>query len=428
MLGVIADDLTGATDIADVLVERGFRTIVMPFDMSAAQPRAAEQPAAPADALVVALKSRSAPVADAVAASLRALTFLRESGCDRFYFKYCSTFDSTPTGNIGPVIDSLLEALDARATIVTPANPRNERTVYQGHLFVGDALLNESGMENHPLNPMTDSDIRRLLAPQTDVHVEWVGLARLRSGRSAARDAFAEAIQRHDPSGKAAIVVDAIEEKDLTTIVEATQHWPLLTGSAGLARGLCGPRRLSVRVMRSVPGKRVILCGSASLATMAQVEWAKARMPWVEIDSRTLMAEPGFELERLRAWAISQPEGGGPVLIVAPDPRHSARKDAGKSAEIGAAIESVLAGLAVALTLAGFTQILVAGGETSGAVVERLGVGSLSIGPVLAEGVAWTLAVTADGRTLNLALKSGNFGQEDLFESAWRVIDAETRY
>ncbi|MER7973600.1 four-carbon acid sugar kinase family protein, partial [Streptomyces sp. NPDC096080] len=232
-LGAIADDFTGATDLATMLVARGFRTVVAvgPDALGRADPALAD-----ADAVVVALKSRTAPAGEAVALSVRSLEALRALGCRRFYFKYCSTFDSTPRGNIGPVTDALLDALGARRTVVVPSFPATGRTVYRGRLFVHDDLLDESPMRRHPLTPMRDARVERLLAPQTGRPVARIGLETVRDGADAVRAALDEP-ERAD----ALTVVDAVDDRDLAVIAAATEDFPLVTGAAGLAVGLRGP-------------------------------------------------------------------------------------------------------------------------------------------------------------------------------------------
>ncbi|PWS52115.1 Hrp-dependent type III effector protein, partial [Streptomyces sp. FT05W] len=234
-LGAIADDFTGATDLATMLVARGHRTVVTvgPESLSEGPEGAAVRDA---DAVVVALKSRTAPVDEAVGTSLAALRALRRAGCERFYFKYCSTFDSTPAGNIGPVTDALLAELGERRTVVVPAFPATGRTVYKGRLFVHDELLDESPMRHHPLTPMRDSHLGRLLTPQTRHPVRLVGLDTVRQGGDTLRAAL-DAPELAD----SLVVVDAVTDEDLVTVCAATTHLALVTGAAGLALGLTGP-------------------------------------------------------------------------------------------------------------------------------------------------------------------------------------------
>lgn len=419
MLGVIADDFTGATDVADVLVEGGFRTAVIPGDSLASS-----APPGDLDAIVVALKSRTAPVAHAVRDSMAAFERLSSAGCRRFYFKYCSTFDSTSRGNIGPVIDALLEATNSPVTVVTPAYPPTGRTVYQGHLFVGDQLLSESPMRHHPLTPMLDSDLRWLLGPQTRCHVESVPLSDVWAGAGALRSRLAELSAREAGQGaRTAVVVDAICDRDLRTLAEAATDLNLLTGSAGLASALVGPTTGVARGHDVYQGGRLVLCGSASSASRRQVTVAQDHIATFKVDLAALERDPLAERDRLADRVLDATHGLSarePALVHVLD---SAGEKPVTSGELSRAIEQCMAGLAAELVRVGVRQLLVAGGETSGAVVERLGARWLVIGPRIGQGVPWTSSQLADGELVNLALKSGNFGQDDIFLSAWAHLE-----
>ncbi|MEW2545947.1 3-oxo-tetronate kinase [Streptomyces sp. NPDC047002] len=419
-LGAIADDFTGATDLATMLVARGFRTVVA-VGVPGEGPRAAAVPAE-ADAVVVALKSRTAPTGQAVADSVAALRALRAAGCERFYFKYCSTFDSTPRGNIGPVADALLDELGAPGTVVVPAFPATGRTVYRARLFVHDDLLDESPMRDHPLTPMRDSHLGRLLAPQTVRAVHRVPHETVRAGSGAVRAAL------DAPQARAALtVVDATTDDDLRTIAAATAHLPLVTGAAGLALGLTGPRgdQESARARASGRGPAAILSGSASAATRAQVGHARRALPSRALDPEALAADLEGAVAGLVAFATGcwRDDPGRPPLIYATGEETAVPG----TADPGAAqrVETALARCAAALVAAGARHLLVAGGETSGAVVTALGARTLRIGAPIAPGVAWAHTEAApDGspHPVDLALKSGNFGGTDLFTTAWGAL------
>ncbi|MGP2439853.1 3-oxo-tetronate kinase [Streptomyces sp. JW3] len=420
-LGAIADDFTGATDLATMLVARGFRTVVA----VGADAVAALADAAQTDAVVVALKSRTAPVAEAVDDSLKALHALRAIGCRRFYFKYCSTFDSTPEGNIGPVTDALLAALGERRTVVVPSFPATGRTVYRGRLFVHDDLLDESPMRHHPLTPMRDSRLQRLLAPQTAHPVTRVGLDTVRAGAAALRAALAEPVH-----ADALVVLDAVDDTDLTAIAAATEEFGLVTGAAGLAVGLTGPHPGAARARpASRPGDvGVVLAGSASAATRAQVAHALDHLPHRRLDLHRLRADFDTAVAELTAfvrehWAA---DPARPPLIYAVATPDDIETDTPAGAEPPAAlVERALAACAVTLVAAGARRLLVAGGETSGAVVTALKARTLGIGAPIAPGVAWArteVCPAGTAHTVDLALKSGNFGDTAIFTEAWEQL------
>ncbi|WAE74747.1 four-carbon acid sugar kinase family protein [Streptomonospora nanhaiensis] len=405
-LGAIADDLTGATDVAIALTSAGYRTAVVLGSDAPDGDGAADG----ADAVVVALKSRTMPAGEAVAASLDALARLRRAGCERFYLKYCSTFDSTPAGNIGPVAEAVLEALGETVTVVAPAFPANGRTVYRGHLFVGDEPLDESPMRHHPLTPMTDSNLLRLLAPQVsggedDVAlVPWPTVAR---GDEAVR----EAIARAGRAGARFVVVDALTDADLATLARATEDLRLLTGGSALAQGLRGPRTLARTPVALPEGPRVVLSGSASRATQGQVRHALAVGGGRQLRPADLRED--FEAAVSAAVSAALEAADAPFVVYAT----ASPEDVVDTAD-APLIEEALAETAERLVAAGTRALLVAGGETSGAVVQRLGVGALALGPEIDPGVAW-MRGRRDGEDIHLMLKSGNFGREDLFVRAW---------
>ncbi|SPA03773.1 conserved hypothetical protein [Cupriavidus taiwanensis] len=410
LLGIIADDFTGGTDIASMLAKEGMRTV-----QTIGIP---QQPVSDVDAIVVALKTRTSPAQDAVKESLEAVRWLRQVGCKQFYFKYCSTFDSTLKGNIGPVIDALMEELGADFTIVCPALPENGRTVYKGNLFVGDVLLSESGMRHHPLTPMTDSNLVRLLAPQTTKTVGLVVRETVVQRPEQIEDAFAKL----KSSGVQIAVVDATENADLYRIGEASADLALLTGGSGLALGLPQNYRragllrseTSASTLATTDGKLVLLSGSCSVATNGQVEqWLQAR-PGFKVDPLAIHRGEDVAGEAV-SWVLNQTE---PALVYAsarPDEVAAVQAELGVDAA-GKLVEGVLSAIAAALKGKGYNKFIVAGGETSGAVVKALNVQGLRIGESIAPGVPWTQSL--DERPLSLALKSGNFGSVKFFEEA----------
>ena len=416
-LGVIADDFTGATDVAGMLVQAGMSAL-----------RAIGVPPADAvldaDAIVVALKSRTVPAADAVRESLAALERLRAAGCRRFYFKVCSTFDSTPRGNIGPVAEALMAALGADFAIACPAFPENGRSVYRGHLFVGDLLLSDSGMRNHPLTPMTDANLVRWLQAQTTLRV---GLLR-HDAVAAGTDAVAARIAGLRADGVRIAVTDAIDNADLRTLGAACADLPLVVAGSGLALGLPVPyaARGWVRpdaqaaALPALGGHAAVLSGSCSTATNAQVQhWLQAGQPAFRIDALRLAEGAPLAAQAL-AWADSR-LAQGPVLVyatAAADDVKAVQQRLGAE-RAGSLIEACLAEIATGLLDRGVRRLVVAGGETSGAVVQALQVQRLRVGATIDPGVPWT---QAEGRPLLLALKSGNFGSVDFFAKALAMV------
>jgi 3-dehydrotetronate 4-kinase len=433
LLGCIADDFTGATDLANMLVRGGMRTV-----QTIGVPQG-DGPVA-ADALVVALKSRTIPAADAIAQALAALEWLRAQGCRQFFFKYCSTFDSTDAGNIGPVADALLDALAGSGsheakdafTIACPAFPENGRTLYRGHLFVGDAPLNESGMEHHPLTPMTDANLVRVLQRQTASKIGLVRYDVVARGADAVRDAF-DALRR---DGVRVAIADAVCDADLYTLGEACADLALITGGSGLALGLPENYRRAgwlaevadAGQLPDIEGHSVVLAGSASKATRAQVAaWCESR-PAFRIDP--LAAARGEAVvEQALAFAREHLQRGQAVLIYAtavPDEVKTVQRELGAEAA-GQLIEKTIASIACGLRELGVHKFVVAGGETSGAVVQALGVHTLRIGAQIDPGVPATTTIAKDGEaTLALALKSGNFGCTDFFAKALRYLNGVT--
>ncbi|KAA5606319.1 four-carbon acid sugar kinase family protein [Roseospira marina] len=411
LLGCIGDDFTGSSDLGNTLAREGMRVV-----------QYTGVPDGPADddveAGVIALKTRSIPPAEAVRQSLAALAWLRDQGCEQIVFKYCSTFDSTPEGNIGPVAEALADALEADKVIVCPAFPGTGRSVYQGHLFVRDRLLSESGMESHPLNPMTDPDIRRWLARQTRLEVGHIAAPTVLAGPSP----IAAALEAEHQAGRRLIVVDALRDADLRAIGEAAAGLPLITGGSGIAlglptnfarRGLLGH---GGRAWTGQPGPCVALSGSCSNATRGQVARHAARYPTFEVVAGDVMA--GRVTPEGLAETLLAAEGL-PLAYSSADPQTvaAAQAEFGREA-VAAALEGFFATLAARLVEGGVTRLVTAGGETSGAIVEGLALTTLEIGPEIDPGVPALRA----GPALTVALKSGNFGAEDFFEKAATVL------
>ncbi|WP_175666621.1 3-oxo-tetronate kinase [Burkholderia ambifaria] len=420
LLGCIADDFTGATDLANMLVKSGMRTVQtigVPAD------GAALDTMIDADAIVVALKSRTIPAADAVAQSLAAYAWLRAQGCRQFFFKYCSTFDSTDAGNIGPVADALLDAAGGGFAIACPAFPENGRTIFRGHLFVGDVPLNESGMEHHPLTPMKDANLVRVLQRQTTSKVGLIRYDTIAQGAAAVR-ARIDALRA---DGMRFAIADALSDHDLHVLGEACANLPLVTGGSGVALGLpenfrrAGllPERDNAASLPRINGLSAVLAGSASKATNAQVAaWRESR-PSFRIDP--LAASRGEPVVD-DALAFARSHLPQPVLIYAttsPDDVKAVQQALGVEAA-GHLVESTLAAIARGLRELGVRKFVVAGGETSGAVVQALDVQSLQIGAQIDPGVPAT--ATIDAQPLGLALKSGNFGTVDFFDKALRAL------
>ena len=413
LLGCIADDFTGATDLANTLVKGG---------MSAVQVIGVPTgPLPEADAIIIALKSRTAPVGEAVAQSLAACDALLAAGAKQIFWKYCSTFDSTDQGNIGPVADALLKRLGSGFALACPAFPTNGRTIYLGHLFVGNALLHESGMENHPLTPMTDANLVRVLGRQTDGAVGLVPFTTVEQGAAATR----QAMMRLAEQGRRYAIVDAVTDQHLLAIGEAAAQHALITGGSGVAMGLPENfRRAGLLPMRgdaaSLPpmrGMAAVVAGSCSRATLGQIGLARDHVPVLELDALATPDAAALAAQAL-GWVAGKLAADRPVVIAAsapPEKVAALQAKLGRDAA-GALIEAAMAAIAEGLVARGVGRLVVAGGETSGAVVQRLGVTALRIGPEIDPGVPWTFA---EPRGLHLALKSGNFGARDFFLKAF---------
>ena len=474
ILGAIADDFTGATDLAGMLVKQGLRTVQV---IGVPQAQGLASWTHEVDAVVVALKTRTAPVDQAVADSRAALAWLQAQGCTRFVSKVCSTFDSTPAGNIGPIAEALMDVLGTELALVCPAFPANSRTVYQGHLFVGDALLSETGMREHPLTPMTDANLVRVLQGQSRRRVALLAWPVVAQGPAA----VAQALAKLSEQGGGFVIADAISDTDLLTLGLGCRDWPLTVAGSGLAIGLAAQLRAagsiphgSVSALSDRPGagdesgdqidqqsgdfpvnfplirgSALVIAGSCSIATQAQVERMRAHHPAWRIDPEQAHRAPDALVLEVVQWATTQ-LGDAPILVYSTASAEEVRaaraaRDLRASRETGAvpgaavvgsveeAIEGVLARITQALVALGVRRLIIAGGETSGAVVRALGVRALRIGPEISPGVPWTATLdTADDEpnpanqphqahhpTLALALKSGNFGDPDFFLNAW---------
>ena len=435
LLGCIADDFTGATDLANNLVRAGMR-VVQAIGVPDVEPEDLE-----ADVVVVALKSRTTPAAQAVQQSLDALKWLKKAGSEQIYFKVCSTFDSLPSGNIGPVAQALHEALGADLTVVTPAFPDNGRTVFKGHLFVGDVLLNESGMQNHPLTPMTDANLVRVMQAQTRLQVGLIDYRCVAEGPQA----IAARMDALRQSGCSFAIADATSNADLLRLGKAVAGRKLVVAGSGLAIGLPQNFGISasaeaVRQASRLPaahGDRAVIAGSCSAATLAQVQaFELAGQPVHRLDPERLIDLNQAQrcIEEAVAWFDEQGRqrpGCIPMVTstATPERVRSLQQAHGVQA-IGDAIEKALAALAHAMVQRGVRQLVVAGGETSGACVQALGITQLRIGGQIDPGVPWCWARCTQvsdsqnegGAAIHLALKSGNFGGQDFMTRAFAVL------
>jgi 3-dehydrotetronate 4-kinase len=418
-LGCIADDFTGATDLANNLVRAGMRVV-----QTIGVPNRAFN--ADVDAIVIALKSRTIAPEDAVAESLTACEWLKRAGATQIYFKYCSTFDSTVKGNIGPVTDALMQVLDADFAVSTPAFPDNGRTVFKGHLFVGDMLLSESGMRDHPLTPMTDANLVRVLQAQSQ---HKVGLIEARAVQ-AGSEAITQRINRLRTEGIGIAIVDAISNDDLLKLGPALRDLPLVCGGSGVAIGL--PQNFGITastqasLLPASSGARAVVSGSCSQATNRQVaSFIAAGGAAYSIDAMRAATDSASAVAQAMTWAKAQlaSHTNEPLLIYSTAEPQAVRDiQASLSAEYASAqIEKTLAAIALGLVNLGVRQLIVAGGETSGACVQALGISQLRIGPQIDTGVPWCFADRPEA-SIHLALKSGNFGGDDFFHKAFTMM------
>lgn len=412
-LGVIADDFTGATDIASFLVQNGMSTVQLNGVPAA-------EITFDAEAIVVSLKSRSCPPQQAISDSLAALNWLQQQGCERFYFKYCSTFDSTAQGNIGPVTDALLDALNETQTIISPALPVNGRTVYQGYLFVMDQLLSESGMRHHPVTPMTDSNLLRLMESQASGKAGLIPAALIDQGADAVRQQLAQL----KAQGVRYVVLDTLNEQHLITQGAALKEMKLVTGGSGLAIGLARQHasgehhRQQAEAAGAPQGQRaVVISGSCSTMTNRQVAAYRQQAAAQSVEVEACLADAqGYALQ-LCDWVEQHLDGElAPLLFATSDAQQLQRIQqqfgAARSSE---AVEQCFAAVVAELKARGFQRFIVAGGETSGVVAQTLGVSAFHIGPAISPGVPW---VRDTEQPISLALKSGNFGDENFFARA----------
>ncbi|WP_454905676.1 3-oxo-tetronate kinase [Variovorax gossypii] len=440
MLGCIADDFTGATDLANNLVRAGMRVVqAIGVPEASARPlggqRGHEVPSvgaelppldADVDAVVVALKSRTIAPAEAIAQSLAALRWLQAQGAHQIYFKYCSTFDSTPQGNIGPVTEALMDALNCGFTIATPAFPDNKRTVFKGYLFAGDVLLNESGMQNHPLTPMTDPNLVRVLQAQCTRKVGLIDYAVVARGAAA----IDERIAQLKAEGISIAIVDAVSNDDLLRMGPALAKMPLVTAGSGVAIGLPANFGLApssqASALPKAGGRTAVVSGSCSLATNRQVQdFIQRGGAAMAIDPLRIAQRVDVAAEVL-AWAAPLIDKG-PVLVYSTADAGAVKSVQGKLGveEAGALVERTIAAIARGLVERGVRQLVVAGGETSGACVQALGIDQMQIGPQIDPGVPWCHARSdaAPEAGLHIALKSGNFGSDDFFTKAFAVLE-----
>ena len=420
-LGCIADDFTGATDLANNLVRAGMRvvqTIGIPDGNQSLN----------ADAIVVALKSRTVPPDEAVSQSLSALQWLQAQGALQIYFKYCSTFDSVYSGdnpgNIGPVTEALMDALNIDFTVATPAFPDNQRTVFKGFLFVGDDLLAESGMRSHPLTPMTDSNLVRIMQAQCRGKVGLLDYTVVAQGDSA----IAERVQHFRAQGVRIAILDALSNSDLVVLGRALAQLPLLTAGSGLAIGL--PANFGITSsataseLPSASGACAVLSGSCSLATNGQVNhFIDAGLPSFAIDPR-LLAQDNKMIQQVLDWA--EPLlGSKPILVYSTADTASVKVTQAQlgTHAAGQIVEKALSDIAIGLVKRGVGKLIVAGGETSGACVQALGISQMQVGLQVAPGVPWCYAMTRTSeRPLHILLKSGNFGAPNVFSQAFEQL------
>jgi uncharacterized protein YgbK (DUF1537 family) len=421
LLGCIADDFTGATDLCNTLVKGGMRTVQL------IGVPARSQGVPEADAVTIALKSRTCPVQDAVDQSLEALAWLEAAGARQILFKYCSTFDSTPAGNIGPVADALMDALGAGLAVVCPAFPETGRTIYHGHLFVGEKLLSDTHMRHHPLTPMTESNLVLAMGAQTERRVGLVPYASVDAGPDAIADRFA--VLRKE--GVSYAVTDAVADRHLLALGPAMAGHKLITGGSGIALGLPENFRQAglleahdATALPAVDGFEAVLAGSCSAATLDQIDRMAEGHEALKLDPFALA--DGYAAELAVDWAKGR-LADGPVLIYASAPAEDvaeAQKVLGRD-RAGTLVEDAMAGIAQGLVQAGVRPRGVARGETTGAIVKALGVTGLAIGPQIDPGVP--ACVTFGERQLALALKSGNFGAPDFLTKAFSHMPGERR-
>lgn len=413
LLGCIGDDFTGSSDLGLTLSKEGMR--VTQYCGVPDEPARND-----VDAGIVALKSRTIPADEAVAQSIEALNWLRDQGCQQYLFKYCSTFDSTPDGNIGPVIEALMKELAVDRCIVCPAFPATGRLVFQGHLFVNDRLLNESGMQHHPLTPMTDPDIRRWLALQTKQPIGHVAHADVTKDSASIRSA----LDREVAAGGGIVVVDAVSDRDLRTIGAACKDVTLVTGGSGIGLGLPANFGITPASSPAAPisteksSGGVVLSGSCSNATRQQVAEYSRHHPARSIDPADIL-DGRQTAQDIASWLMDHIDED-PILYSSADPTDvNAMQDRYGHLTAAETVEGMFSKVAQSVYRAGVRRIVVAGGETSGAVATALDLTALRIGREIAPGVP---VLYADDLRLSVAFKSGNFGDPDFFEAALAAL------
>ena len=430
LLGCIADDFTGATDLANNLVRAGMR--VVQTNGVPTQPLALD-----VDAVVIALKTRTISPAEAIAQSLAALQWLKSAGSRQIYFKYCSTFDSwygadhdDKRGNIGPVTEALMDAIDVDFTIATPAFPDNGRTVFKGHLFVGDVLLSESSMKTHPLTPMRDANLVTVMQAQCKRKVGLIDYRTVAAGSKAIQDRIAELRGQ----GVGVAIVDAISNEDLLRLGPALAELPLVTAGSGVAIGLPQNFGIDAKVashaaaLPAAKGYQAVVSGSCSQATNTQVAvWKSSGQPHKALNLVEILgsdAQHHAEVQSVLLWAKDLLPLT-PVLIYSTADAASVKSTQSTlgSDATGARVEQALSAIAKGLVELGVQQLVVAGGETSGACVQALGVEQMQIGPQIDTGVPWCYGRSNSvGGNMHITLKSGNFGSADFFEKAFALL------
>ncbi|HCE1504850.1 TPA: four-carbon acid sugar kinase family protein [Vibrio parahaemolyticus] len=414
-IGVIADDFTGGTDIASFLVKGGLNTV----QLSGVPQIPIETDA---DAIVISLKSRSCAPSEAIEQSLNALTYLQQNDCTQIYFKYCSTFDSTEIGNIGPVTDALMAALKTKFTVVCPSLPLNGRCVFNGNLYVNGVLLNESGMRDHPITPMCDSNLVRLMDVQASGTTALINYQTVEQGCDAILTAYAVAQQE----GYKYAVVDAFNEQQLSLIAQSLVDMPLITGGSGLAYHIAAlaSQHKKQDSMMKVPNKvpSVVLSGSCSQMTNLQVGAYQDKAPAYAIEAERCLTDDRYA-QQVSEWVMGQQglEYAPMVYATANVEKMKQIQQQYGAEKASAAVEDFFAQLTEILSERGIRNFIVAGGETSGVVTQHLSLDALNIGKEIAPGVPWVFSL--DGH-FALALKSGNFGSEQFFSQAQEMLHA----
>ncbi|MEF1310133.1 four-carbon acid sugar kinase family protein [Vibrio mytili] len=416
-IGVIADDFTGATDAASFIVAGGLSAIQV-NGLPALVDEQTLSEYQQAQAIVVALKSRSCPTEQAISESITACRWLKEQGCTLIYFKYCSTFDSTESGNIGPVIDALMQELNCKQTLISPALPVNGRTVYMGHLFVYQQLLSESGMRNHPITPMTDSNLARLIESQS------TGQASLLTHKDYASHEQAQI--KLESLDRKYVVCDAIDDSDLKLLGQLSLTYPLVTGSSGLVGAIAAAiaQKQKVESVPYCPAKGLrglVISGSCSEMTNKQVAEYKRHAPSLKLEIAKCIESENY-IDNVEQWvldATNTNEQWFPLVYatVLPDELQEIKASYGSQASV--AVENLFSQLIQRLKSHNFKVIISAGGETSGTVVRSLGSEVFSIGKTISPGVPWVRSLEDNTA---LALKSGNFGDERFFLQAQEMM------